>query len=388
MGITSPGSAVYAVQVVHADRPDWADDLRSALDEEILALGLHRVVALDISPAEPTTNPAVTVLLGSVAASTDRRCVAAVANALADLRVVLPVVDDLGNFSAQVPTALHRLNGWEWRGPEGASRLARLVLEELGIEERQRRVFISHKREDGLLAAERLFEHLAKHGFDPFIDRFDIRGGADVQASIGDALEKHAFLLLLETPLAHSSEWVYDEVDYALSHAMGLHIVTWPGSPREVPGSSRLPRQYLTSADLETLKGYEVLTDDALDRTLANIEAAHALALVRRRRSLLRSIEDAVESKGFSCTPMPHWRLLVEGWNRRDLVAVSSRLPEVIDLKGLDAARDQISAGAATSAVLVHAARILREDRRELLEWAAADRPITLLPENASGGYW
>src|SRR6266496_2073390 len=321
-------ATVYRVHVIHIDRLNWVSAVAQALTAEVHALGLHRSVDVHVGPPPTANEPAVTVYFGSPAAAADASCATAIDEALSNLRVVFPVVDDLANYSSLVPPSLRPINGWEWLGGDAPERLARLLLEELGVEERQRSVFISHKREDGLLAAEQLYEHLSKHGFDPFIDRFDIRTAVDVQATIADALEARAFLLLLETPLAHTSEYVFDEVDYALSHTMGLHIVTWPGGPTEVPGSSRLPREQLTAADLVPLKGYEVLTDVALDHVLGEVEAAHAIALVRRRRGLLRNVEDSTESKGFSCTPLPGWRLLVQGAGHRDVVGVTGRLPE------------------------------------------------------------
>ena len=173
---------------------------------------------------------------------------ATVAAALAAGTVVIPVVDDLADFARDVPDALRPINGLGWSGPSAGRALARVLLAELGIEDRQRRVFISHKREDGLGAAEQLHDALSHHRFTPFIDRFVIREGEDVQATIADALEDHAFLLLLETPIAHTSDWAFDEVDYALTHTMGTIIVRWPGTTTSVPGSAGLPRLTLTAA--------------------------------------------------------------------------------------------------------------------------------------------
>src|SRR5205807_2551001 len=126
-----------------------------------------------------------------------------------------------------------------------------------------------------------------------------VRAAEDVQEKIADALEDHAFLLLLETPLAHTSEWVVDEVDYALSHTMGTLILRWPGDPPAVPGSAGLPRLALAPTELTTDEhGYDVLTAAALDRMVGEVEAAHAQGLVRRRRMLIRSIEEAAAAAG------------------------------------------------------------------------------------------
>lgn len=376
--------AEYLVQTIHAGSDARVDALRVAIDAEVAAIGLHHSVEITVDPARLPGVPSVTVFFGSVAAAGDASCITAAQNAVADVVTVLPIADDLQRFTELVPAALHPINGIEW-SDGGVAPLARRVLEELGIEERQRKVFISHKREDGLMAGEQLFDHLGHHGFRPFVDRFNVLPGVDIQARIAHELEDYAFLLVLETPLAHQSRWVFDEVDYALTHLMGLHIVRWPGEFSSVPATLRLPRQQLEPGDLTTDKGLNVLVPDALDRVLEEVEAAHAYAMVRRRRHLLRSVEDAAEAKGCPCTPLGEWRLLVETSGRREVIQVTPRLPVVGDLHVLDRSRE---AHGGDGAVLVHSARLLRRERRDVLEWAAAGRPLTLVPENGIGGYW
>ena len=249
-------------------------------------------------------------------------------------------------------------------------------------------MFISHKRDDGLGAAEQLHDALAHERFLPFIDRFVIPHGARVQDTIADALEDHAFLLLLETPLAWSSDWVFDEVEYALSHTMGILIVRWPDDVRPVPGSADLKRFDLEPTDLITdAHGYDVLTDAALEQVTAAVERAHAHGLVRRRRMLVLSVEEAARAGGATlCAPLPHWRLFVEQGGASTVVGVSPRLPTATDLQELDAARSDTDAGA--GAVLVHSARVLRPERITHLEWVAGNRELELTPENAIGGRW
>lgn len=377
----------YSVQIIAVDRDQWNADLRTALQSEISSLGLHQAVTLQVSDKPPTDDPAVAAFLGSSAAASHPGALEAVTAAFNAGRIVLPAVADLREYRQNVPPLLWPVNGFGWTDPAAPSRFARVILEELGVEDRKRRVFISHKRDDGLVAAERLADYISHYGFDPFIDRFDIAVGADVQASIADALEDYAFLLLLETPLAHTSDWVYDEVDYALAHYMGIHILTWPGDPLPMPGSDRLLRQRLLPEDIQIVKGYEVLTDEALDRTVAELEAAHATALVRRRRYLVRSVEEAAKAKGLRSTTLPGWRLLVESDDRRELVGVCPRLPDVEQLWAVDVARAN-HPQPIDSGLLVHAARILPAGRRALLTWAAGDRPLAMTPENSIGLWW
>jgi hypothetical protein len=342
-----------------------------------------------VSQSTPATaGPVVGVYMGSPAAAGDANLGHRITSALAAGTVVIPVVESLAQFTANVQPSLTFANGFEWSAPGDYRRLARILLENLGIEDRERRVFISHKRDDGLGAAEQLHDYLTHAGFRPFIDRFAIRTGEGVQASIADALEDHAFLLLLETPLAHTSDWVFDEVDYALSHTMGTLILRWPGDPTPVPGSPGIPRLPIAGDELvKDEHDYDTFTEAALDRVVAAVEASHAQGLVRRRSMLVRSIEEAAKASGCtSCLPLPEWRLRVEHASGPTIVGITPRLPTATDLQQLDVVRAAATANPA--AVLVHSARALRPERREHLEWVTGPRDLALTPENAIGGWW
>lgn len=377
----------YDIQVIRTDRATWESELRAAVKAELLDMGIHRSVEVHVSRSLPSPNtPAVGVCFGSTSCSVDGDAAAAVSEAAHEGRLIIPVVDDLRSFSQQVPRNLHSVNAFAWT--RGARALARHLLEELGIQDKQRKVFISHRREDGLWAAEQMYDALSHCGFTPFIDRFCIRAGDRVQDKIADVLEDHAFLLLLETPLAHLSPWVFDEVDYALSHAMGVLIVRWPNHPTPVPGSHGLPRIELSGADLTPdASGNEVLTTTALDRLIENVERAHAQGISRRRRMLMQSVQEAALAAGCTeCLTLPEWRLRVAHVKGATLIAITPRLPTALDLQKLDQERTSYHSGA--GALLVHSARTLRPPLRDHLEWAAGDRDLTIAPENAIGGFW
>lgn len=382
-------TTTYGVQVFQSGRDDDVDKIRQSVAEELEALGLHRTVTVAVAEAPlPEGTPAVGLFLGGIAAAADVALRDPVMECLAAGVVVIPVVDDLHAFHAQVPDYLAFANGVEWSTPDQLRHLSRLLLEEIGIEEKQRRVFISHKRDDGLGAAEQLHDALSHHGFRPFIDRFAVRAGQGVQEEIANALEDHAFLLLLETPLAYTSDWVFDEVDYALSHAMGILILRWPGEPQPVPGSHGLPRLDLDADELlPNEHGYDTLTEAGLSRVIADVEAAHAWGLTRRRRLIIRSIEEAAISAGAqSCTPLRDWRLHVKHPGRSTIVGSTPRLPTARDLQALDEAANTEPGDPAR--LLVHSARMLRQDLRDHLSWVAGDREIVVMPENAIGGWW
>lgn len=378
----------YRVQVLHVERSDWLAQLRQAVAAELTDLGVHKSLSVSLTE-DPAIGdaPALVVVLGGSAAKASSVLQDQVLGAHRSGLVVVPVVEDLASFHAHVPGAASAFNGFEWSGHNPERRLARVILEQLGIEERDRRVFISHRRSDGLAAAEQLHDQLSRFRFRPFIDRFAIAPGAPVQSSIADALERFAFMLLLETPEAHLSDWVFDEVDYALAHAMGLLIIQWPGNPTPIPGSVGLPRFELDSADVQRDRhDYEVLTPDAVDRVLREIEAAHARGIARRRRMVLRSVQEAAVNRGASCVPLKDWLLDINSLGGHSIVAVAPRLPESEDLHRLDDARARLDPAA--DACLVHASRRLEPERLEHLKWVTGGRNLELIPENAIGGKW
>lgn len=337
-----------------------------------------------IGPKPLGDAPGVVLFFGGAAAATDDVTRDAAREAMRTGRAVIPVTSRPAEFANETPEFLHQFNAYFW-DPEGVRGLSRFLLEELGIEEGQRRVFISHRREDGLLMAEQLHDELSHHRFRPFIDRFAIPPGAEVQEGIAEALEEFSFLLLIESPLASDSPWVFYEVEYALSHFMSLCIISWPAAP-ELPGTPGLPRVRLTDDELVEDHNYNVLSPEALARVVAAVEEAHARGLVRRRQNLLVSVQDALTGAGKAYTPLTGWRLLMND-DHGLVVGVAPRLPEVNDLHELDKAAAR-ALGAARSSVLVHASRRLPMQRQELLSWASGDRTIALVPENAVGRYW
>jgi hypothetical protein len=84
------GSATYALQVNQIDRPDWEFALRSALDDEMKALGIHKSVRVVVGSTPPTSEPAVGVYLGSPAAARHPGCIAMVDAALSRLQLIVP----------------------------------------------------------------------------------------------------------------------------------------------------------------------------------------------------------------------------------------------------------------------------------------------------------
>jgi hypothetical protein len=226
------------------------------------------------------------------------------------------------------------------------------------------------------------------------VDRFDIDPAADVQQRIYAALEETAFVVLVESPDAGLSEWVLEEVHYALRESLGILIISFPEVDDQLPGTEDLPRFDLKEGDLvPDSGGQRVLTPDALRRVVQRIEAIHAKALVRRRRRLVLHTRAAAEKAELVVAELPHNVMLVRessatpGNRPRYLVHFAPRPPQPKDLYALDSARDD-HGGQDVEAVLVHATSQLPKDSSDLLDWCRTNRNIRLIADHLVGTAW
>lgn len=383
-------TVVYEVFFVHLDRTEWERSVCEALDARLHALGVDRTIEVRYPADVPSgEEPSIGLYFGSETAAGSPEIRASIARAHDADILVVPIVERLSGFTDQTPSSLRSVNGCAWGElADPADEIARLILEHFEIEESRRRVFISYKRDEALIVADQLHDRLNRRGFSSFIDRIHIRPGDDVLNRITEVLEEFAFLLLLETPAAYQSEGVLEEVSYALGHYMGMHIVTWPNVSTLVGGSQRLPRQKLTS---EHFLEDGVLTDEALEEVVMNVEEGHAHALARRRRSLLLSASEAARIAGREVVEQPGNRLLVTDADRSWLVGVTPRLPRVEDLFELYEARETTASSTSVvvqEGVLVHPTRVLPGRRQALLNWSVELRPLSLVRDIEIGGYW
>lgn len=368
----------YLVSCVHEDRSDWFH----ALSGGIKAATITNVVNV-CEGFQKYDGPQVVLYLGSERGAMSPSCIGDITAALNAGVFVLPIVSDFSLFHAHTPEGAWPLNAQPWPASNDPASLVHIVLEQLGLEESQRRIFISHRRSDSLMMAEKIHDYLVQRRFQPFIDRFAIAPGARVQERIEEALSDAAFVLFIESPQAKDSKWVLEEVHYALRHTLGMLIVSLPGSTL-TPGTKDLPRITLQANQLETATGDQlILSQAALEYVTQQVEDIHAHSLVRRRRRLVHHTRTAAERGGYTVTEKPGPTLVLQ---RDDypsaVVRFSPRPPRPEDLLIVDTERSSVE-GDSVSAILVHAEESLRKPRAELLTWCAGTRELTVINDSA-----
>jgi len=108
-------TTTYSIEVFHLDRDAWVAILAQAVAEELLDIGLHRTVSVVVTESTPATaGPVVGVYLGSVTAANNVTVGDRLTSALAAGTVIVPVVESLAEFIANVHPSLAFANGFEW----------------------------------------------------------------------------------------------------------------------------------------------------------------------------------------------------------------------------------------------------------------------------------
>lgn len=381
----------YRLHLIHADQKEIADLIAARMRSELGELGYDQgllQVESGYSPPLPPATLACGLYIGSVQGKGDAACDRQIGAMKSDSIPVVPLVRDGDNFAAVTPDSLHPINAMHWKGPESAATVVAHALRLLGLTEKQRRVFISYRRSDALKMGEQVWQVLSKNGFEVFIDRFYVDPGVRFQERLTEALSDKAFVLLIESPDVPSSNWVEYEVIYAHKHRLGFLSLTWPqtvAKGRMVGCVEDSMRVFLSDKDVRVTAGQGELQESFLDGLPSVVEAAHAKAMLLRRRQLMSSLQRELSRFGIGYKLISDWSVLAEtnglGKSGDHVISLTPRPPEIPDLFVLDSHCRGRSAPVAQG-VLIHTVAPLPEERVRLFTWVLENRAMTLVDED------
>lgn len=370
--------APYRIVVLGTDA-DWADDVAELCARELGPdlVAVERSVPPPVDPAEAPPQTLV-LFLADDESKKSEALLKQVENARAQLLPVLPLVHPGADVFKTLPEILQPLNALEWdRGGGHAVReMARLI----GLEEAERRLFLSYRRLDASSLALQLREHLSRRTFDVFLDRFSVPPAADFQKRIDIELGDKAFVLLLETPAAADSKWVEHEVAYAIGHAIALLALTMPETAKKqrfktLDDAFRMP---LDAGDFEPAADPvepddRVLKKARLEQVLDAIEAEYSRRMRQRRTSMLGSLRTWLTEAGRAPEPLrDQWALRAHDPDGVFMITPGAPLPR--DLQRLDDLRGDADAH------LLFGAPVLPEPDELLFKWIVNGRALTASP--------
>lgn len=235
---------------------------------------------------------------------------------------------------------------------------------------------------------EQLWELLSKAGFDVFLDRFSIEPAENFQERLTERLGDKSFVLLVESPDAHSSPWVLHEINYAVKHRLGFMTITWPETRNKgllIQGVFDGYRVHMDCGDIEAGDdGQMVVSSSFAEKLVSHVETRHAQAMLRSRRQLLGSIIQELRRQRLPFTQLSEWTVIVKtdmaSPSRCRIISVTPRPPEVPDVFLLHSSC--LRSGLLDGAILVHSTAALAGERAELLRWAVGSRNIQIRSED------
>lgn len=296
---------------------DRESELRKALEDRIAK---HTGGLESIEFSDSAAEPDLLIYLGSQQAKADPNIANRLETALQYKWRVLPLVDRLEDYNSLTPDSLHPINGDTWTN---ANQIAEFVLRQLGVTERDRRVFLSYRRRESTPMALQLYEKLHQAGYLVFLDYFSVDRGARIQERIQEALDEMSFVLLLESVGAAGSRWVAEEeVGYALNHRLGLLSVAFP-QVKDAPVFPMIPpdrREQLVEQDLDEDGRF---APAALDRVILRIEREHADQLRTRREGMIKNVSELLSDAGRHTIRLGAYSLLLRDGKEKEEPAKS-----------------------------------------------------------------
>ncbi|MHA1146351.1 MAG: toll/interleukin-1 receptor domain-containing protein [Candidatus Helarchaeota archaeon] len=328
-------------------------------------------------PNKEIEGPSISLYLGSKKGKDSKLCNDLIRHFKNSGILITSILENLDDFYEYVPRELQPIKAFEWTGITPEKQITYRILEFLGLSEKDRKVFISYRRSDGLGMADQLFNILTKQGFDVFLDKYDIEIGRDVQQEIYNSIDDKAFLLIIESPHAHKSKWISKEVHYALRTAMPVLILSWFNTKQSIEDTKDLPRVFLKKNDLYYDK-YCLIEEKKVEELIHKIESEHSSGLFRRRENFVRSIEAEMKAKYEKCNYIDNWILYLKDSKTGDcdkIINITPRIPQPSELFNLDETTKKIlDSKKGIKKILYHLAETIPYYHESLLNWIIKEK--------------
>jgi hypothetical protein len=282
---------LYEFAVLGTPTIPQLNELQACVAQSIEPMGLrlgHEVI-WSVCPANFTPdqhNASVAVFFGAKGAPE-----ANVSELMQRAVPVIPVVSKLTMVRNEIPEILQPLNCLDY-SKGGAQRVATALLECVGLLPRQRRIFLSYRRDEARHAAVQLFEALSARLFDVFLDTHKIGVAEDFQAMLWHHLCDSDVLVMLDTPTYFDSRWTSAEFGRALAKGVSVLRIGWPGCKQsertKTANSIELSQEEI---DADTGK----LVDDLVDRICMQLEVVRVESHAVRNVNLVSNLRNAIE---------------------------------------------------------------------------------------------
>lgn len=287
-------SFIYSLAVLGSPSAAQLSELENAITDAVSLFGLSigKEIGWDVGPDNFIPNQqrsAAVVFFGGEGADHP-----SLPSLLRSGVPVVPVVSDLVRVAREIPNILRQFNCLSY-ADGGAKRVATALLECTGLLPKQRRVFVSYRRDEARQAALQMFDALSAKHFDVFLDTHSIAPAEDFQTMLWHRLCDSDVLLMLDTPDYFNSRWTAAEFGRALAKGISVLRVGWPGAQR----SARLATASLSeleASELDVASGR--ISEDAIDRICLQLEEVRSKSHAVRTVNLMSNLRIGIETIG------------------------------------------------------------------------------------------
>jgi hypothetical protein len=219
-----------------------------------------------------------------------------------DASLVLPIVQgSLKDFNQCVPNIVSTYNGLavsEKDKDVKVEKIANNILEAFSLLRKNRRVFISYKRDESTSIAIQLFEALERNGFDVFLDTHSIRPSEPFQDELWHRMADSDVVVLLNTSNFLGSMWTTQELAMANKLLLGMIVISWPDHSIEDHRDAEISLPMQLKANDFNNKGKQ-LDDNVVDIIIGNVESIRARTLAARRDNLISNFVKMAKYEGY-----------------------------------------------------------------------------------------
>lgn len=285
---------LYELAVLGAPTEAQIDEIKQlvSLSIEPFGLTLDDHVALHVCPEKfepPQQISSAAVFYGSADAPLGN-----LQYLLRNAIPVLPVVSELSKVAEEIPEQLKPINCLGLK-EHGAQRIASALLECAGLLPRQRRVFVSYRRDEARQAALQMFDELSARLFDVFLDTHGIAPAEDFQVNLWHRLCDSDVLVMLDTPNYFDSRWTSAEFGRALAKGISILRIGWP-ELQPSPRTSTAWNCELSQDEISPDTG--AITGEAMLKLCEKLEQVRSQSIAVRKLNLVASVQNAVEKIG------------------------------------------------------------------------------------------
>ena len=319
----------YCYQLIILGRDfDIQEAIINSLKDKVEEIGIdfsHFKIINDENFDEYTdASPSFCIYLGRHDASKQFTDIELLEKIVVDASLVLPIVQDsLEDFNQCVPEAISTYNGLAVSDQDKDVKVEKIInniLEAFSLLRKNRRIFISYKRDESTSIAIQLYESLEKNGFDVFLDTHSIRPSEPFQDELWHRMADSDVVVLLNTSNFLGSMWTTQELAMANKLLLGMVVVSWPEHSIKDHKDAEISFPIQLKANDFNDKN-ERLNDNIVDQIIKNVESIRARTLAARRDNLISNFMKMAKSKG--CNPqLDSYKIISMTKNDEEIVLV------------------------------------------------------------------